>query len=69
MICVQFNLKFSSISNLNFMPSLLKLLLLGSMVDKPFKILIKTSNDVEKIKPDIQNTEAPRIDDHIILYV
>ena len=40
--------------------------LLGFEVDKPFKILIKTSNATEYIELDIQNIEAPRTDDPII---
>ena len=40
--------------------------LLGSEVDKPSKILIKTSNAVEYIELDIQDIEAPRTDDPII---
>ena len=43
------------------------MILLGSEVDKVFKILIKTSNASEYIKSDIQNIETPRIDDPIIL--
>ena len=39
---------------------------LGSEVDKPSKILIKTLNALEYIKSDIQNIEEPRIDDLII---
>ena len=39
---------------------------LGLEVDKPFKILIKTSSAVEYIKLDIQNSEKLRIDDLII---
>ena len=37
-------------------------MLLGSEVDKPSKILIKTSNAAKYIEPDIQNTKAQRID-------
>ena len=40
--------------------------LLGSQVDKPSKFLIKTSNAREYLKSDIQNIEAPIIDDPII---
>ena len=40
--------------------------LLGSEVDKPFKILIQTSNVAEYIELDIQNTEEPRKNDFII---
>ena len=43
------------------------MILLGSEVDKIFKILIKTSNAAEYIKSDIQNIKASRIDDPIIL--
>ena len=41
-------------------------ILLGSEVDKLSEILIKTSNAMEYIKSDIQNIEAPIIDDPII---
>ena len=41
-------------------------LLLCSDVDKPREILIKTSNAAEYIESDIQNIEAPLIDDPII---
>ena len=40
--------------------------MLGSEVNKLFKILIKTSNAAKFIESDIQNIEAPRIDDPII---
>ena len=40
--------------------------LLGSEVDKPSKILIKTSTRVKYIESNIQNTEPPRIDNPII---
>ena len=40
--------------------------LFGFEVNKPFKILIKTSNATECIEYDIQNIGAPRTDDHII---
>ena len=40
--------------------------MLGSEVNTPSKILIKTSNTVEYIKYDIQNIEALRIDDPVI---
>ena len=40
--------------------------LLGSEVDNFMKFLIKTSNAIEFIESDIQNIEAPRIDDPII---
>ena len=40
--------------------------LLGFEVDKPSEILIKTLNAREYIESDIQNIEAPRIDDLII---
>ena len=43
--------------------------LLGSKVDKPSEISIKISNSVEYIESDIQNIEAPRIDDPIINYL
>ena len=42
---------------------------LGSEVDKPSKILIKTLNAVEYIELDIQNTEATRVYDHLIYYM
>ena len=42
---------------------------LGYEVDKLSKILIKTSNAAEYIESDVQNIEATRIDDHIILHV
>ena len=35
-------------------------------VDKPYKVLIKISSAMEYIKLNIQNIEAPRIDDPII---
>ena len=41
-------------------------LVLGYKVNKPFKILIKTSNTGKYIEFNIQNTEAPRIDNPII---
>ena len=41
-------------------------LLLVSKVDKPSKILIKTSNAMEYIESEIQNVEALRTGDHII---
>ena len=44
-------------------------LLLGSEVDKSYKILIKTSNVTEHIESNIQIIEAPRTDDPIIQYV
>ena len=34
--------------------------MLGSIVSKPFEILIKTSNAVEYIESDIQNIEVLR---------
>ena len=37
----------------------------GSKVDKPSEILIKTLNAIEYIELDIQNIEAPKIDDPI----
>ena len=40
--------------------------LLGSKVDKLSNIFIKTSNAMEYIESDIQNIEAPRVDDPII---
>ena len=45
---------------------IMRRLLLGSKVNKPSKILIKTSNVVEYLESNIQNIEAPRIDDPII---
>ena len=39
---------------------------LGSKVDKPSEFLIKTLNAAEYIESDIQNIEAPRIDNPII---
>ena len=42
---------------------------LGYEVDKPSKILIKTLNEVEYIKLDIENIETPINYDHIIKYV
>ena len=42
------------------------LLFLGSKVDKPSKILVKTSSTMECIESNIQNTKVPRIDDPII---
>ena len=41
-------------------------LMSGSEVNKPSKYLTKTSNGVEYIESDIQNIEAPIIDDPII---
>ena len=41
-------------------------MVLGYEVDKNFEILIKTLNAAELIESDIQNIEAPRIDDPII---
>ena len=43
--------------------------MLGSKVDKFFKIWNKTSNAREFIESNIQNIEAPVIDDPIIYYV
>ena len=40
--------------------------LLGSEVDKLFKLSIKTSNVTKNIESDIQNTKPPRTDDPII---
>ena len=40
--------------------------MLGCEVNKPFKILIKTSNAMEYIEPYIQSIEAPRIYDPIM---
>ena len=40
--------------------------MLVSEVDKPTKMLIKTSNAMEYIELDIQNTELPRINVPII---
>ena len=40
--------------------------MLESKVDKPSKILIKTSNVVEYIKSDIQNNKAIRTNNSII---
>ena len=42
---------------------------LGSYVNKLSKILIKTSNVVEYIESDTQNTKTPRKNDPIIYYV
>ena len=43
---------------------------LGSYVNKLSKILIKTSNAVEYIESDIQNTKTPRSkNDPIIYYI
>ena len=42
------------------------LFLLGSEVDEPFKILIKTSNALEYIESYFQNTDAPRTNNPII---
>ena len=38
-------------------------MVLCSQVDKPSKILIKTSNAAKYIESDIQNIETPKIDD------
>ena len=38
----------------------------GTKVDKPLKILIKTSNATEYIESYIQNIEASRVDDPIM---
>ena len=43
--------------------------MLGYEIDKPSKILIKISNAMEYIECDIQNTEPPGTNGHIILYV
>ena len=43
--------------------------LLSFEVNKPSKILIKTSNAKEYIDSDIQNIKVPKIDDLIIEYV
>ena len=40
--------------------------MLGHEVDKPFKILIKTSSAMEYIKLDVQNNEAPKTYNPII---
>ena len=40
--------------------------MLVSKVDKPPNILIKTLNTIEYLELDIENTEAPRINDPII---
>ena len=40
--------------------------LMGSEVDKPSKFLIKVTNASDDIESDIQNIEAPRVDDLII---
>ena len=40
--------------------------LFGSKVDKLSKIFINTSKAMEYIESDIQNIEAPRIDDPIM---
>ena len=40
--------------------------MLGSEVDKSFKILIKALNAAENVISDIQNIEAPRTYDPII---
>ena len=40
--------------------------MLGSEVNKLSKISIKTSNVVEYFESDVQNIEAPRIEDPII---
>ena len=42
---------------------------LGSEVNKLFKILIKISNVMEYIGYKIQNIEAPRVNNPIILYI
>ena len=39
---------------------------LGSEVDKPSKNFIKTLNALEYLESDIQNIEAPKIDDLIL---
>ena len=39
---------------------------IGSEVNKPSEILIKTLYAVQYIESDIQNNDAPRIDDPII---
>ena len=39
---------------------------MGSQVDKPSEILIKTSNTTEYIESNIHNIEAPRKNDLII---
>ena len=39
---------------------------MGFEVNKSLKNLLKTSNIMEYIELDIQNIEAPIIDDHII---
>ena len=41
----------------------LRSIFLGSNVNKPSKILIKTLNTTKYIELDVQNIEAPRIDD------
>ena len=43
--------------------------MLGFEVDKPSKVVIKTSSPVKLIKLNIQNIEAPRTDDPIIYNV
>ena len=42
----------------------------GYDIDKPSKILIKTSSAAKYIKSDIQNIETPRIDysKHLVMY-
>ena len=40
--------------------------MLGSIVNKPFEILIKTLNVVEYIESDIQNFEVLRKNDPIL---
>ena len=40
--------------------------ILGFEVNKPFKILIKTSITIEFIESNIQNTKAPRTNNPII---
>ena len=47
----------------------MKNILLGSMVDKPSKVLVKTSKILEYIESDTQNTVAPRTDDPIVSYI
>ena len=42
------------------------MILFGYEVNKPSKIVIKTSNATEYIELDIQIIKAPRIDDPII---
>ena len=45
---------------------LIEILFLGSEVDRRSEFSIKTSNTMKYMKSDIQNIEAPRIDDPII---